>query len=243
MNKHDRVCAFARMAERLNQWNSNGPGKYNPEPPPKHTAVPVLAAHKTEPKQPKRTTPVGPGYYNPNYVQIDTRVPAYSTPKEDIDSYMNRISNQSWRKDNFPGYKDMPEAKGHDKGGTLKHCRRLLKDKELPARRKLGSGAAARSRRYSATPDLARVSRLSGEMPERPASEIPRLPSRAESETPRPGRETPRPGCETPRPPSETPRPPSVPLPPRPSSVTPRPPSVTPRPPSTTPRPASALDM
>lgn len=240
MTKRDRICAFARLADKSNQhFNAakpNGPGQYDPKRPEAHQAAPVFGAsdrNKSESKSKVQPSAVGPGHYNPNYKHVDHTVPGYYHAKHtDTDSYMARL-NRDRNATPFPCYKDMqqnlwsmwPESDKFDKRGLKKHCKNLLKDRTVTPGRKV-SAANARSRRYSATPEpfsLRDLSQLASETP-RPASEIPRYSPRPASETPRPGSETPRPPSVTPRPPSDTPRP-----------YTPRPASVG------TPRPASAL--
>jgi hypothetical protein len=224
MTKRDRICAFARLAEASNakfsQKEVNGPGKYNPEPPTKQIPAPKFGdvnRSKAEQKAKDRISGVGPGHYTPIYKQIDLTVPGYYHAKHtDNQTYMAKLSKDRNSGTPFPCYKDMPknlwavwpESDKFDKTGIRKHCKKLLNDRKVMNGRRNNSSAAARSRRYSATPEPFSL-REFGETP-RPASEIPRGTSytpRPTSETPRPDNETPRPASVTPRLPKDTPRP------------------------------------
>lgn len=141
MSRNDRVCAFAKMAERTNLWNPNGPGKYDPKIADKHRASPNFVSPRTESRNPKKASQVGPGYYNPSFAQVDFKPPAYSTSKEESGTFMNR-QNKDRNALPFPWYKDMPDSKVHDRLGTRKHCKKLLKDRHI----------TPRSKRYTVSP-------------------------------------------------------------------------------------------
>lgn len=143
MTRNDRICAFAKMAERANQWNSNGPGKYDGVKPRSNTPAPSFVSPKTESRNPVKSSQVGPGYYNPNHVHTDFRVPAYSSSKEDNSTLMTRV-NKDKHLFPFPGYKDMPESKVQDRHGTRKHCKKLLGDRKVGVRRGFFSMSSSR---------------------------------------------------------------------------------------------------
>lgn len=186
MSRNDRVCAFARMAERQNQWNANGPGKYDTVVPENNVKAPNFNSSKTESRNPKKSTSVGPGYYNPNFIHTDFRPPSYSGSKEDKNTYMNRV-NKDKNAGPFPAYKDMPDSKAYDKQGARKHCKRLLQDRQITPRRP--QNQMSNYRRPSTVP--AGTSR--------PASTPRQGTPRQGAGTPRQGMGTPRPGAGTPR--------------------------------------------
>lgn len=145
MARNDRICAFAKMAEKANIWNSNGPGKYDSVRAEKHQPCPGFHSPKTESRVPRKNTQVGPGYYNPNYVHIDKKTPSYSGSKEESGSLMSKLNKDKIAQP-FPGYKDMPESKVQDRHGTRKHCKELLHDRQVtPRNRPAATGAASRT--------------------------------------------------------------------------------------------------
>jgi hypothetical protein len=148
MSKNDRVCAFAKMAERAAIWNTKGPGSYDGVVPEKHKGAPVFAPPRTESRSPRKPTPVGPGYYNPNYNQLDKNAPAYSGGKEEIGTFMARM-NKDKHSIPFPWYKELPDARSkvHDRQGTHKHCKKLLGDRKVSPRKR----PSAVSRQYEVT--------------------------------------------------------------------------------------------
>lgn len=191
MSRRDRVCAFVKIAEKMNTWHPGGPGKYDAKKTEKHTRVPNFTSPRTESRNGDKPTQVGPGYYNPSYVQTDVKPPSYSSSKESSGTFMNKIHNDK-DKIPFPWYKDMPESKVHDKIGSRKHCAKLMNDRELPPR--VFPAAAVRQ--------------AMGSMPRQ---RIPQGPTKAEAastlrQTPRDGRQTPRDGRQTPRDGRQTPR-------------------------------------
>lgn len=133
MAKTDRKCAFAKIAEKLNEMNGNGPGKYDPHVPEKHQQCPNFQSGSSESRNGKKITSVGPGYYNPTYDLVEHSVPCYSSSREDTSSFLNRLQKDK-DKNPFPCYKDMPDSKVHDKIGKRHHCDRLIKDRNVPPR-------------------------------------------------------------------------------------------------------------
>jgi len=142
MSRRDRVCAFAKMAERANLWNSNGPGKYDAVVPEKKTRAPSFHAPISESRVPKKGSGVGPGYYTPNFNQIDFRPPAFSGCKEETGAFLARAIKERSATP-FPWYKDMPDSVQHDKKGLRKHTKTLLHDRQVTPRRKPGNSLAA----------------------------------------------------------------------------------------------------
>jgi len=131
MCKRDRVCAFARIAEKA-AWQS-GPGKYDAQVPDKHRGCPSFQSKNTESRVPRKGSQVGPGYYNPNYMHTDFKPPAYSGSKEESGTYMNRMVKDKAALP-FPWYKDMPDSVMHDRIGARKHAKTLLADRVVTPR-------------------------------------------------------------------------------------------------------------
>jgi hypothetical protein len=135
MSRNDRICAFAKMAERTNQWNKNGPGQYDTNIPQRNTPSPTFSSIKSASRAPPKPSPVGPGYYNPDYRHVDRRPPSFSGSKEETKDYMMRV-NKDRISNPFANYKDMPESKFQDRIGTKKHCKRLLHDRKITPRQR-----------------------------------------------------------------------------------------------------------
>lgn len=134
MSKNDRINIFAKMAERTNAWNSNGPGKYNAVRPEKHKPSLSFASPRTESRTPRKGPSVGPGYYNINYTHTEGRPASYSGSREETGKFMARMNNDR-NATPFPWYKDMPDSKIVDKTGRQKHCKMLLKDRKVTPRK------------------------------------------------------------------------------------------------------------
>jgi len=134
MSRNDRINIFAKMAERTNAWNSNGPGKYDAFQPEKNIVCPNFSKTTTESRLPKKLQSVGPGYYNPNHTHTDKKSPSFSGSKEEAGTYMNRMTKDR-NATPFPWYKDMPDSKLVDKQGRQKHCKLLLKDRKCSPRK------------------------------------------------------------------------------------------------------------
>lgn len=134
MSKHDRINIFAKIAEKTNAWNSNGPGKYDGVKPEKNTATPSFHSPRTESRTGRKGGSVGPGYYTPNYTHSEKRPPGFAGCKEDTGTYIKRL-NKEREAIPFPWYKDMPDGKNVDKQGRQKHCKMLLKDRKVTPRR------------------------------------------------------------------------------------------------------------
>lgn len=140
MVRHDRICAFVKMADRAARENAGGPGKYETNTPRKHTPGPNFGPPKTESRIPRKPTSVGPGYYHPVYAQTEKKPPSYSSPKEASGSYMNKFGAKSATP--YANYKDMPDSERLDRAGRKKHCKKLLTDRKVTPRRKMGAVAA-----------------------------------------------------------------------------------------------------
>jgi|Transcript_6771 hypothetical protein len=134
MSKTNRVCAFARIAEKISAWNSNGPGKYEPRVPQKHSHCPSFSRATTESRNGKKVSAIGPGHYNPSYQLVEHHVPCYSGTKEETGQFLARMLGKDKDKNPFPCYKDMPDSKVHDKIGKRLHCNSLIRDRDVPPR-------------------------------------------------------------------------------------------------------------
>jgi len=140
MTKHDRVNIFAKIAERTNAWNSNGPGKYDAVRSEKNVATPSFQSPRTESRTGRKKQSVGPGHYTPNHTHTEKRPPEFSACKEETGGYMKRM-NKEREATPFPWYKDMPDSKNHDKQGRNKHSQILLNDRQVTPRRPRASSA------------------------------------------------------------------------------------------------------
>lgn len=176
MSKNDRICAFAKMADKQNIWNPNGPGKYDGKPPARNVQSPTFNSPKTESRNPPTKVQIGPGHYNPDYRHAEKRAPNYSGGKEEIGGFMTRM-NKDRNQNPFANYKDMPESKLQDKLGARKHCKKLLNDRQVTPRQVPNRYEAARS----CTPGRATPRSTT------PGRATPRPRASSRQATPRPG--------------------------------------------------------
>jgi len=130
--KTDRGCIFYDRAVNEGKWKQS-PGKYDGKRLEMHKTCPAFQSGSTESRNPKKAVQVGPGYYSLEYKQVEPKVPCYSSPHDNGQSYLEQATKG---KDKLPapGHNGVAEAKNQDRQGKRRHAARILADRIITPR-------------------------------------------------------------------------------------------------------------